>query len=243
MKKNDGLTVYLHVKKDWDFDIYAIGFQDMQTVSNAMAEVIRKTDKHRFAIPFLEAMGRLEEGCCLPGQIIIEETRLPIMVNHIPHIGFEYFGIRKGPFELEHNWRYLTSQDDDELIQLNLYMMHGRILVCNLAPEFKAVRRFLKEIYTLKHFGFFFYSKSERLFLSSFCGLDTEELGWLKRNRPRVEKVKKNNAAAIMTASMIQHEQQEKDAKFYLCAEEPEKTCFAGQDAPTVPFARINEYL
>ena len=215
----------------------------MQTVSVEMAEVLRKTEKHRFAIPFLEAVRRLEEGCCLPGQVIVETTHIAIMVIHIPKIGFDYFGIKSESFDLEHNWRYLTSHDNDELIQLNLYLKEWRILVCNLAPEFKAVRRFIKEVDRLKHFGFFFYSKEERLFLSSFCGIDSEEQDWIKRNRPKIEKVRKNNAARIMTASILQHEQQGRDAKFYLCADEPEETCFGQKNQPTVPLARINEYL
>lgn len=214
----------------------------MQEVSEEIAQFIRKTDKHSFTIPFLEAMGRLEEGCCLPGQVIIETVRIPLMVVHVPQIGFNYFGIKRGPFELEYNWRYLTDSYDDELVQLNLYLKQGRILVCNLAPEFKAVRRFFREIDTLKHFGIFFYSKTQRLFQCSFCGTDPEEQGWIFRNRPRLEKVTKNNAARAMAASMFQYEEQGKEAKFYLCADEPEKVCFC-VDNPMVPFSRITEYL
>lgn len=215
----------------------------MQTVSKKIAKLIRKTDKHRFNIKFLEAMGRLEEGCCLPGQVIIEETRLPVMGIHIPKRGFKYFGIKHGPFDLEYNWRYLTSQDNDELIQLNLYLKDYRILVCNLAPEFSCVRLFLKNIDKIQHFGFFFYSKTERLFQISFCGIDEIEREWIKRNITRAKKVNQNNVARVFAASMLQHEEQGKDAKFYLCADEPGDICYGNLSESSVQFSRINEYL
>jgi len=217
----------------------------VQDPSEEIVKEISKSGKHRYryATCFLQAVSRLKEGGCLPGQFVAGSTRLPILAIHVPVTDLEHFGIGPEPFELEQNWRYLTSLDSDELIQVNLYMQQERILVCNLDPTHKAVRRFIREVDRLKHLGFLFYSKVTGLFISVYGGLDSEEENWMRRNRPKIEKVCRNNAARLAQASLVQHALQRKDARFYVSVDVPENVAFADEDEPTTPLERVREFV
>jgi hypothetical protein len=212
---------------------------------NQLHDFLKSGARPLFSQAFLEKMGGLDTGYCLPGSIMVATLTIPVIAIHVHPADLAYFGFgKKPPEDMNHRFRYLDNPNGDELVQICLHMQQNRQLALNLDPASALTRRYLGDSLKAGLFGFIFFCVSKKLFMTSFTAPDDEETEWIERNTKRAKQLRKNDFEQILMDSRASDTMAgQTGKKYYLAEEGAVAECFFGANSRSVQLDRVNEYL